>query len=241
MSDTPVSRGQRGVNAYLDGLTSRNELIPGAREYLAKRFASSNKHGGLRSLVGCLTLGDCRRYLTHELESPARPESPLHALVRRLAPAFTSKAAMEDFYSAVAIKFSPEEVDREPGRVVADLWDMLQDKFEYRHILIDPPPLDRRSERVREALQRVERYLRPNLDLDTLAHGWRSLGDMTPEETARAVAARLGMASHAADLTRDGRPVRIPFREIAPADADAAATPTDLRAEFARAGFYEAL
>jgi hypothetical protein len=237
MSDKPVSRGQRGVDAYLDGLTSRNELIPGAREYLARRFASSNKHGGLRSLVGCLAFGDCRRYLTHERESPARPESPLHALVRRLAPAFTSKAAAEDFYAAVAIKFTHDEAEREPERVAEQLWDMLQDKFEYRHILIDPPPLDRRSERVREALQRVAHHLRPNIDLDMIAHEWKHLGDMTPEEAARAVAARLAMPQYAADLTPGGRPVRVPFAEYA--DEAAPADPDALRIEFAKMGDYQ--
>jgi hypothetical protein len=236
MSTKPTTRGQRAVDAYIKGMSNRNELLPQAAEYLAKRFACSNPHGGLRAMVGCISHGDCRRYLTHSNESPARAESPLRALVRRLAPAFTSVKAADDYYSEVAIRYTPEEVEREPERVAEELWDRLQDDFEHRSRLIEPPPLDRRTARVREALDRVSHHLAPGVDLDSVAHAWRSLGDRPPEETARAVATRLGMEQFARDITRDGRPVRVPFAEVAP---DAPPDPDALRVEFAKLGGYE--
>jgi hypothetical protein len=239
MSDKPVSRGQRAVDAYLEGLTSRNELIPGAREYLAKRFACSNPHGGLRALVGCIEHGDGRRFRNPEYE-PGR-EAPLRAMIRRFAPALNSMKSADDVYDSVALRWTPQDLEHRPEQVAEQLWDLLYTSFEHRNKFRETPPLDRRTERVREALARVERHLKPHLDLDSIAFSWRHLGDMTPEETARAVAARLGMEQYARDLTASGRPVRIPFHEYADADAAATATPSDLRAEFARLGGYESL
>jgi hypothetical protein len=239
MSDKPISKGQQAVDAYLAGLTARNELIPGAREYLAKRFACSNPHGGIRALIGCIEHGDGRRFWNPEKEPTG--EAPLRKLIRRFTPALNSAKSADDVYDSVAMRWTPEDLEHRPEQVAEQLWDLLYTSFEHRNKFREPPPLDRRTARVREALDRVAHHLKPHLDLDRLAHDWKHLGDMTPEEVARAVATRLGTAQHAADLTRDGRPVRIPFREFADADADAAApaTPLDLRAEFARLGGYE--
>jgi hypothetical protein len=237
MSDKPtVSRGQRAVDAYIQGLTNRNELLPGAASYLAKRFSCSNPHGGLRALVGCLEHGDGKRYWNPERE-PGRPESDLRKLVRRLAPAFSSGRAADDFFDAVALRFTPAEVEREPERVAEDLWDLAQDTFEHRSKLVDPPPLGRRQAKVMAALDALGGHLPLHLDRERIAEDYKdSADDGRPlAEVVRIVAARLARRGIIARELETGEVAAAARSAPAPADPDA------LRIEFAKLGSYEAM
>lgn len=198
------------VEVILEGMEARKELLPGARSYLAKRFATGNEGGGLEPLVNFLAGDDGKRYWNPERPAGPKPESPLRSLIRRFAPVLRASAA-DDLVDQLGIEIDPETLATKPGEVAARVWRTLA-KFEHRSkwLAKHQPPLPHRTRQVLECLQVLEHHLSPATSLEALAHTWRDAAGTgkSPADVMKVVIARLRSPLNS-DVTIDGKPAEI--------------------------------
>lgn len=242
MSDDPTvdTIGDRGLQAYLTGMEERGELLPGAKQELARRFDASKQHGGLKSFVGYWSHGDGQqRYGNPERVPPATPEAPLRQICRRFG-GVLAKGEADELYAALATTIDPKEIASNPEQVAERVWHELhKPQHRSRWRTSSKPPLSGPIAKAREALRPIEGYISPLVDLDDLAARWKDLGDMPDIDARRVAARRLGMASHAKSVTVDGDPVEVPPDEYLAGLETGKVGATSLREEFIRMGQYD--